>query len=215
MVETKKRRATAIFAHGFEGRPQGRKAQYLEAQLGYRVVAPSMHRFGWSLTGHIRAVVTALDENPEARLIVGSSMGGLAVTGALKQRSDRQIDVILMAPAFGIHRVWAQRIGPEGMGYWAASGHLSYLHGGVGETIELPYAFFTECRDAASLSIEQPCVVIHGRHDEIVPFEESEKLRARSPSIRQLLASNDDHRLGSSLALMDRALSILGSSPAH
>ena len=201
----------AIFAHGFEGHPQGQKARYLRDRLDYRVIAPSMHRFGWSFTGHVRSVLTALDENPHAALILGSSMGGLAVATALASRPERAIHAILMAPAFGIHRVWAASLGLEAMAHWQTTGYVSYPHGGVGRTIELPYAFFTACRDAAEVSMIHPCVVIHGRNDEVVPFHESEKLLARSNQPCGLLASDDGHRLGNSLQLIDHALQILGS----
>ena len=199
-------RPKLVYAHGFEGRPDGMKAQHLKERLGFDLVAPEMHRLGWSFQDHVRTVLAALDETPDATYIVGSSMGGFSTAVALAQRPHRQINCILMAPAVGIHSAWATTLGVDGMRAWAENGVLPYQHAGVGRAVQLPYALWSECRDAAGVVLRHPTVIIHGRFDDVVPLTNSEGLAACSPGVKALLTAEDGHRLSNSLGLITEAL---------
>ena len=198
-----------IYAHGFEGRPNGTKARYLVDVLGHRLIAPEMHRYGWTFEDHVATVLTALDENPDIRCVVGSSMGGFATAVALSRRPDRDVSCVLMAPAVGLHAVWAELLGDDGLTDWRDSGVRRHAHAGVGRDVELPFALWSQCRDEAQVVVRHPCVIIHGRNDEVVPFANSEALAERSPGVNRLLASDDGHRLSNSLHLLEDALGLL------
>ncbi len=188
-----------LFAHGFEGRATGTKPRYLRDVLGHEVIAPNMYDLGWTFEGHVQSVLSILDSEPGIDAIVGSSMGGFASAVALSRRPDLVIGAVLLAPAVGIHDKWANEYGAEGMESWREEGTKAYWHNGWEKFIELPYSFWTECRDAAAVVVKHPCVILHGVQDDVVPIGNSEALAARSPGVREVIRTEDGHRLAESL----------------
>ncbi len=191
-----------LFAHGFEGVPNGRKPRFLREALGYEVIAPHMYANGWRFEDQVQVLLDALDADPDIRLAVGSSMGGFAMAAAVARRPERDLRVLLMAPAVGLHQVWSEQLGDEAMSMWAEMGSLQYYHQGVGREVLLPYALWTQCRDAAEVVLTHPTIIIHGLHDETVPVENAVALAKRSPGVTTLYAVADGHRLLDSLPLM-------------
>ena len=200
-----------IFAHGFEGRPDGKKPTHLKALLGGQVIAPSMHTQGWTFEGHVSVVLEQLDKNPDITLLAGSSMGGFASAVAASRRAEREIKLLLFAPAFGIHRNWAKQRGELGMAQWQQMGFFRHFHHGVQSEIEIPYAFWEECRDQDGLTVEHSAVIIHGLHDDIVPLENVVEVARRSSGVERMILVNDDHRLHDSLQAMEEGLRHLGA----
>ena len=168
-----------LFAHGFEGSATGTKPTYLRETLGHTVIAPTMYGLGWTFEGHVESVLQALDADPDIEAIIGSSMGGFASAVALSRRPERAIVAALLAPAVGIHESWAQEYGKPAMERWAERGTRPYLHRNLQVIIDLPYTFWTECRDAADVQVTHPCVILHGVNDDVVPMEKSDALAAR------------------------------------
>ena len=197
-----------LFAHGFEGVPNGRKPTWL-AKHGYDVHAPPMAQYGWRFEDQVRVITEGIDADPELTMLVGSSMGGFAMAVAASRRPDRDLKLVLMAPAVGIHEMWARQLGTDGINLWAEMGTLQYHHQGVGKQIELPYALFTECRDSADVVLTHPAVIIHGLHDEVIPVENALALAKRSPGVHRLHAVSDGHRLLNSLDFMRGAIKYL------
>ena len=206
--------AKVIFAHGFEGQPNGRKAIYLREALGMEVISPTLYSKGWAFSDHVSVVSDAIDAHPDVRFLVGSSMGGLASAVALSKRPPDLYKLVLMAPAFGIHRSLRNRLGEDAFSQWSSTGTLKYKHAAVSEPIDLPFVFWTECREAASTTIHNQTVIIHGHHDTVIPICESRALAERSPGVCTLLEANDSHRLTDSLPLLKDALGILQGQAA-
>lgn len=198
-----------LFAHGFEGVPNGRKARYLRDALELDVVAPLMNGKGWSFEDHVAVVEEALAAHDDLELLVGSSMGAFAVAAAAARNRQRKLQMVLLAPAVGIHRAWIEQLGEDGMKLWAEMGNLQYHHQGVGHHVELPYRLFTQCRDNAEVTCTHPTVIVHGLRDETVPVENALALARRSPGVRRLCAVDDGHRLLDSLPLMAEAIALL------
>ncbi len=199
----------ALFAHGFEGVPNGRKARYLREALGYEVVAPHMYERGWRFEDQVQVLLEAIDADRDLKLLVGSSMGGFATAVAASRRRDRDLRLLLMAPAVGLHAVWSEQLGAEAMRLWAEMGTLQYLHQGVGRDVDLPYALWTQCRDEAGVVITHPAMIIHGLHDDTVPVENAVALARRSAGVKCLYAVADGHRLLDSLPMMGEAVAKL------
>jgi len=200
-----------LFAHGFEGVPNGRKARYLRDALGFEVVAPLMNLKGWAFEDHVAVVEDALGEHPDIELLVGSSMGAFAVAAAAARDRQRKSQLLLLAPAVGIHQTWIDQLGDEGMKLWAEMGHLQYHHQGVGHHVELPYRLFTQSRDHAEVTCTHPTVIVHGLRDDVIPVESALALARRSPGVRRLYAVDDGHRLLDSLSLITEAVELLRS----
>lgn len=195
-----------LFAHGFEGVPTGRKPVYIREKLGAEVIAPSMSKLGWTFRDQVDVLLETLDARRDLRVIVGSSMGGFAAAVAASRRRDRDLRVVLMAPAVGVHRMWADQLGEEGMRIWEEMGTIDYRHQGVDHDVALPYELWRQCRDAAHVIVEHPCVVIHGKADDVIPVEYTLELAKRSPGIRRLHVVDDGHRLLHHLDLMADAI---------
>jgi len=201
-----------LFAHGFEGRPTGSKPRYLKETLGHEVIAPLMNAGGWTFEDQVRAVTDAMAEHPDARLLVGSSMGGFATAVAASRHPSRDLRILLMAPAVGIHAVWAEALGDAGLAQWAETGTRTHFHRGRDAEVELPYALWTQCRDAAEVSLKHPAVIIHGLQDETISIDFAVALARRSPGVRRLYGVADGHRLQASRHLMADAIELLFQS---
>ena len=92
------------------------------------------------------------------------------------------------------------------MAAWKQTGILKHFHHGVDDDIEIPYAFWEECRENDGVVLEHPTVIVHGVHDDIVPIENSVAAARRSPGFNQLFSVNDGHRLHESAQAMKDAL---------
>ena len=194
-----------LFAHGFEGVPNGRKARYL-TELGHAVQAPLMSKRGWHLRDHVAVLHAVIDADPDLQLMVGSSLGALALAVAASARPDRDLRLVLLAPAVGVHDAWAQQMGEEAMALWAEMGAIQYRHQGIDKEVQLPYALYTECREAAGVICAHPTAIVHGLQDDVIPVAEALALAARSSGVRRFVATADGHRLLHSLDEVGHAI---------
>jgi len=197
-----------LFAHGFEGVPGGRKTAYLRERLGLQVSAPHMTTLGWTFEDQVAVLLDAIDRDPELKLLVGSSMGGFATAVAASRRPDRDLRVVLMAPAVGIHQVWADQLGEDGMKLWAEMGRIQYHHKGVGQDVMLPYRLWTQSLANAGVALEHPLVVVHGVDDDVIPIERALAFAKASPGLRRFSGVRDGHRLLESLDVMAEGIEL-------
>ena len=203
-----------LFAHGFEGLPTGSKAGFLET-IGWEVIAPQLFSKGWSLAQHRDVVLEQLQINPDLEYIVASSMGAFASVWATQHETmkNRKLKLVLLAPAFGVHELFARRLQKDGMEQWKRKGTATLFHRGLQKEIEVPYALYEETKQQTErLSIQHDCIIIHGLHDESIPFQNSITLSEKSEGVRQLILCHDDHRLHQSFHLIKQALSSLHES---
>lgn len=202
-----------LFAHGFEGVPNGRKARYLTA-LGYDVTAPLMSARGWRLSDHVAVIDAVLDAEPDLRLLVGSSFGALALAVAASARPERDLRLVLVAPAVGLHETWEAQMGADAIELWAEMGAVQYRHQGIDQEVQLPYALYTECKAASEICITHPTAIVHGLRDETIPVGSALALAARSPGVRRFVAVADGHRLLDSLDEIGAAVAVVLSGVA-
>jgi esterase/lipase len=198
-----------LFAHGFEGLPTGSKSKFLQ-KLGWDVIAPELFAKGWSLSQHRDVVLEQLQLHPNVDYIVASSMGAFASVWATQHETikDRNLKLVLLAPAFGVHELFTHRIQKHGIEQWKNEGVTSLFHRGLQKEIQVPYALYEETKDQSDvLSIDHECIIIHGLQDESIPFQNSVLLAERSKGVQQLILCHDDHRLHQSFHLIKQALS--------
>lgn len=204
--------AALVYLHGFASGPGGQKGRHCRAwaeRHGVSFLAPDLnvpdfeHLTISAQVGLVEALMTGLPEPP---LVVGSSLGGL-VAAAVAERGTELKGLVLLAPAFGFAR---RRLdGPRWAGYRKRStlrvfhyAREGWARLGPDLLLDLP-----AWRDDADWRVPVPVVLLHGRHDESVPFVESEAFHGRHPhSVLHLL--EDDHSLlrPETLALLDRVL---------
>lgn len=198
-----------LFAHGFEGSNTGSKPTYLSEILGYDVSAPVLHTNGWTIEDEVGVLLKALDDNKEIEVLVGSSMGGLASAIASARRPERDLKLILLAPAFDLHILWENGAGGDGILAWEREGSAPYFHHGIGQEIMLPWAFMETARAVAGIHPVHPTVIIHGSGDDVVPISHSRAVSEACEMVRELLEVDDGHRLQYSLHCLNEAFEIL------
>jgi len=84
-----------VYAHGLEGRPDGRKARAMMG-AGLEVVAPEGR--GLPLAERIVGIRKCIDAHPGC-VLVGSSYGGLAATWIAQHHGSQLSGLLLCAPA--------------------------------------------------------------------------------------------------------------------
>ena len=187
-----------LWAHGLEGSPNGSKPTWIIENLGWDVVSIDMSQNGWTIAEQTKVVYDKISEIDDFDLIMGSSYGGLAIANAANRLLDRDMRIVLMAPAFGLAENFQNVVGKEGLAEWENSGYRPYFHHGLDKEIKLNWDFMISARKMSWPEIKHPTVIIHGLSDEIVPIESSRKV-AGSSSKAELIEVEDGHRLGNSL----------------
>lgn len=199
-----------LFAHGFEGAPDGGKPTYMAEELGWRVVAPVMSKFGWTIEQETEVLLREIDENGPFDIIAGSSMGGLAAANASNLRPDADFSLLLIAPAFGLDQLWRAGAGEDGLAKWASEGSIPYFHHGFGEEITLEWDFFLAAERMSQPSLNHPTVILHGTDDDVVPIEFSRAVAKRESQVKALIEVEDGHRMQEARVHFSRAATILG-----
>ncbi len=178
-----------VYLHGFASSPQSRKAQFFAKKLtdaGFSVETPDLAAGDFehlTISAQLKIVERLLAAGPA--IMVGSSMGGYLTALAAERWADRVERVILLAPAFGFHSLWAKELGREKLESWRENGTISVFH--YGEDREVPLAFDL-MEDAARFEafpeIRQPGLLFHGVGDPLVPVEQSRRYAESHPNIR-------------------------------
>jgi pimeloyl-ACP methyl ester carboxylesterase len=190
---------SVLYLHGFASSPLSRKATFLKerfAELGIRFEAPDLAEgdfFHLTISKQLE-LVRHLAGGAGPLMIVGSSLGGyLATLYAASQIGVEQL--VLLAPAFGFHDLWLERLGPEEMERWQRSGKLSVFHYGTGGPADLAYEFLQDAgKYPAYPSCDVPTLIFHGTHDDLVPVANSARFVAEHGRAR-LVTLNSGHEL--------------------
>lgn len=187
-----------LYLHGFASGPGSRKAQFFAAQLasgGSTLEIPELDRGDFehlTITSQLLVLERLLRHAPAK--IIGSSLGGyLAALYAAHHPEIRSL--VLLAPAFDFHRLWAASIGPERLTLWRENGAMPVFHYAAGREMPLSFEFM---EDAARFppfpSFAQPALLFHGAHDPIVPVSHSVLFAAAHPNVA-LFRLDSSHEL--------------------
>jgi len=194
-----------LWAHGLEGSPDGSKPTWMIENLGWDVVSVNMSIRGWTIADQTKAVLDKVSEVDDFDLIMGSSYGGLAVANAANELLDRDLRLVLMAPAFGLAENFQNIAGKEGLNQWENNGFRPYFHHGLNKEINLSWDFMVSAKKMSWPEMKHPTVIIHGISDEIVSIESSRKVEESNSNV-ELIEVDDGHRLGDSLQFIPIAV---------
>ena len=194
-----------LWAHGLEGSPDGSKPTWMIENLGWDVVSVNMSIRGWTIADQTKAVLDKVSEVDDFDLIMGSSYGGLAVANAANELPDRDLRLVLMAPAFGLAENFQNIAGKEGLNQWENNGFRPYFHHGLNKEIKLSWDFMVSAKKMSWPEMKHPTVIIHGISDEIVSIESSRKVEESNSNV-ELIEVDDGHRLGDSLQFIPIAV---------
>jgi uncharacterized protein len=191
---------SVLYLHGFASSPLSRKARFLEerfAELAIPFEAPDLAEGDFlhlTISGQLEVVRHAARQARGRLTIVGSSLGGyLASLYAAESKGVDQL--VLLAPAFGFHDLWLERLGPEEIEHWRQSGKLSVFHYGTGREADLSYEFLTDANKYPAYPDSRvPTLIFHGMHDDLVPVGNSVRF-TREHSEAQLITVDSGHEL--------------------
>jgi uncharacterized protein len=87
--------------------------------------------------------------------------------------------LVLLAPAFGFARRWAEQLGREKVDEWQRRGWMEVFHYAYDERRRLSYTLLEDgARYEDYPDFGQPALIFHGREDDVVPSAYSERFAA-------------------------------------
>jgi alpha-beta hydrolase superfamily lysophospholipase len=143
------------------------------------------------------AAVAALPNDDAPVLVIGSSLGGYtAALLAAAGRIPRASALLLIAPAFGFGERWAERLGIAGVAEWRRTGQRAFFHFASEREQPLGVGFMesAERLPGFPLAPEIPVVIVHGRRDDTVDWQQSRRYADQDANIEFHLVDGD-HRL--------------------
>lgn len=187
-----------LYLHGFASSPNSKKALAFQrrfAERGVEMNAPDLTegRFrDLTLSGQLAVIERAAGGAPVS--LIGSSMGGYLA--ALYAARHSEVDkVVLLAPAFGFGRLWADKLGTAQMEAWQRSGVMETVNYAEGGPAELGWQLMEDAlRYEDEPAVTQPCLIYHGVHDDVVPVQVS-RIFARTRTSVELREVDSDHEL--------------------
>ena len=176
-----------VYLHGFASGPASSKARYFRDALvraGWEVTIPALDGGNFealTVTGQLQIVERAVAG--EATPLMGSSLGGyLAALYAARHAAIPK--VVLLAPAFDFANRFKQRAG-EDLANWKAVGSAPVFHYGAGREMAIGYGLIEDAEKYEAFpDVRQPCLIFHGRKDDVVPIELSEEFARERSNVR-------------------------------
>jgi uncharacterized protein len=206
-----------IYLHGFASSPDSTKAKYFRDRfdsLRIDLKTPDLNQNDFSrltLTRQLHQIETEFLQPQSSEsvenvknlgevTIIGSSFGGLTAAWlAQRQLSIKQI--VLLAPAFQFLSHWLPQLGQQQLEKWQSEKYLPVYHYGEQRYLPLNYEFVTDMAQypEEKLMRSVPTLILHGKHDTIVPIQASRSFSDNRPWVK-LIELEDDHSLGNVLA---------------
>jgi pimeloyl-ACP methyl ester carboxylesterase len=190
-----------IYLHGFASTPDSAKAVYLrEAFAAYKISleVPDLNQDDFShltIARQIAQVESLFPSDGTPVTLIGSSLGGL--TSAWLAEKHAQVHrLVLLAPAFGFLDHWLPQLEEEQLRQWQTSGYLPIYHYGEKRSLPLHYQFVEDARQYQEMQLLRPVptLILHGRHDEVIPLAASQAYASMRPWV-QLIELDSDHGL--------------------
>ena len=181
-----------LYLHGFASGPASTKAAFFSHRIPSLEI-PDLAAGDFehlTITSQLQVIERLAAGDPVS--LIGSSMGGyLAALYAARHAEAGK--VILMAPAFGFGRRWADTA--EGHA-WREAGFLDVYHYGDKRNRRLSYQLLEDgLRYEEFPDFKQPALIFHGIHDTVVPPRASADFAASHPNARLRLLDSDHELL--------------------
>ncbi len=208
-----------IYLHGFASSPKSAKAQNISdrfTQIQTNLKIPDLNAGDFShltITRQITQVAAEFSNDTASVVLIGSSLGGLTAAH-LGERYLQVQRLVLLAPAFGFLSHWLPKLGDEEVKRWQREKYLMIYHYGEGQSLPLSYDFV---KDAAQYQEELlqrpiPTLILHGKHDEVIPIEASRDFARSRPWI-ELVELEDNHALGNVMEEIWQAIRLFCQLP--
>ncbi len=190
-----------IYLHGFASSPNSVKAKYFRqafAELNIDLKTPDLNQGDFAQLTITRQIVQVKAQFPPSLTpvtLIGSSLGGLTAAW-IAEKSLQVQRLVLLAPAFEFLSHWLTQLGEVKLKQWQDEQYLMVYHYGEKSSLPLSYNFAI---DAANYQDNQllrpvPTLILHGRHDQVIPIAASRNFAATRPWV-QLIELDSDHAL--------------------
>jgi hypothetical protein len=194
-----------LYLHGFASSPGSSKARFFAERLGRAGAAIEVLDLAdgdfehLTITKQLRLMERVAGGEPVA--LMGSSLGGyLAALYAARHPEVER--VVLLAPAFGFARRWAERMGANAMAAWRATGTMEVFHYGENRSRRLSHALLDDGLKYEDYpDFRQPALIFHGEQDDVVPARYSAEFAATHANAR-LKTLTSGHELHNVLEYM-------------
>jgi hypothetical protein len=187
---------SVVYLHGFASGPQSSKAQFFRRKFAEQGVAVEIPRLDegeferLTITRQLDVVHRAVERSladggkKEPVMLMGSSLGGYLAASYASRHPQSVERLVLMAPAFQFPNRLGERFSREEMAEWKRSGSRPFFHFGDKVTRLLGYQFVEDAaRYQGEPEFGQPCLILHGTGDTVVPPEISKDFAARHPNV--------------------------------
>lgn len=188
-----------IYLHGFASGPQSSKGQYFRqrlAEMGHELELPELTEGDFehtTLTQQLAFLDTLVGKGPA--ILLGSSLGGYLAALFAARHAERAPGVVLLAPAFGFARRWAESLGEDLVREWRERGWRPVFHYGEKRERRLSYDLLADGLQYEEFpDVRQPALVLHGRRDDAVDYRLSERF-AEGRSNVELALYDSGHEL--------------------
>ena len=189
-----------VYLHGFGSGPDSTKGRFFQrnfSMIGAEVYQPDLAEGdfqGMTITAQLAVVDRAVRER-EPVLLAGSSLGGYLAALYAARHPERVPSLVLLAPAFGFARRWAEQLGEAEMAAWREQGVRLVHHYGAQDSLPIGYQLYEDALQYEDFpDVKQPTLVFHGRMDETVKPELSTEF-AWSRANVQLQFLDSDHQM--------------------
>jgi pimeloyl-ACP methyl ester carboxylesterase len=187
-----------LYLHGFASGPHSRKATFFRDELsreGFQMLAPDLAEGDFrNLTITRQLQVIEREAKGEPVFLIGSSLGGY-LAALYAARHPEVAGLVLLAPAFDFYSLWTSALGPQRLEDWRRTGEMSVYHYGEGRDVPLGFQLIEDAEKYEPFpDVAQPCLIIHGESDTVVPIKSSEQF-AKRHSNAKLLRLQSGHEL--------------------
>ena len=189
-----------VYLHGFASSPLSTKGRFFHTHfemIGGEVHQPDLEDGDFSsltMTRQLEVVDKAVREL-QPLLLIGSSLGGYLASLYAVRRPELVPALVLLAPAFGFPRRWAEELGDAAMAGWKRMGSREVYHYGERRMRPIGYALYEDALQYEEFpEVAQPALVFHGRYDDAVDPQLSVQFAWGKPQV-QLELFDSDHQL--------------------
>jgi len=209
-----------LYLHGFASAPSSSKARSFREHLegvGASVEIPDLASGDFehlTITAQLGVIERCAKGQPVC--LVGSSMGGY-LAALYAARHPEVSRLVLLAPAFGFARRWAEYLGPERVAEWRQRGVLEVFHYGDNRMHELHYGLLEDAvRYEPFPNFRMPALILHGIHDDVVPVASSREFTVAHSNARLEVLESGHQLLDVLPCLLPRATGFLmkGAKPS-
>lgn len=194
--------STILYLHGFSSSPQSIKAKQFNryfSRRGVELIIPDLEEGDFrnlTISGQMNVIRRIMHQNPSSKFgVVGSSMGGyLALLTA--QFQPLVSALYLMCPGINFVKRWEKKLHAEYPGCGKIPGLIQVFNYRYNKVMSLNRNLFDDAVrwEQVRLDRQLPVRVVHGKHDDVVPIEESKRY-LKYNNRAQLVELESDHGL--------------------